>query len=432
MNIDIVAPSVGESISQVELARWLVADGAWIEKDQEIAEIDSDKATLSITATHAGVIKITTDEGTTLEPGKTIGYIDTTAARPETLPQTESTKPASEALQSSASKPIATTAPTLDNAAKNEAGNIPGVIISPQARRLLDQQDINLPDKALHKDNRRITTKDILSAIAAQVSQPDTAPATTSSGIEGMAPIQRNENRQKMSALRRKLAERLVAVKNQTAMLTSFQEVDMSAVLEIRKKHNQAFLDKYGVKPGLMSFFTKAVTIAVQDFPQVNGRIDGDYIVLHDFVDVGIAVSTAKGLVVPVVRNAQSLSIAQLELKIAELAQKARSNKISIEELTGGTISITNGGVFGSLLSTPLINPPQSAILGMHNITDRPVAIGGKVEIRPMMYLALSYDHRIIDGRESVGFLIKIKDLIENPQKLLTGGIDPIQKLLGL
>ena len=432
MNIDIVAPSVGESISQVELARWLVADGAWVEKDQEIVEIDSDKATLSITATHAGVIKIATEEGTSLEPGKTIGYIDTTAARPETLPHSELTKPASEVLHSTANKTIATSSAIPDISAKNEAGNIPGVIISPQARRLLDQQDINLTDKDLHKGNRRITTKDILSAIAARVSQPDTTPAATNSGIVETAPFQRNENRQKMSALRRKLAERLVAVKNQTAMLTSFQEVDMSAVLEIRKKHNQAFQEKYGVKPGLMSFFTKAVTIAAQDFPQVNGRIDGDYIVLHDFVDVGIAVSTAKGLVVPVVRNAQSLSIAQLELKIAELAQKARSNKISIEELTGGTISITNGGVFGSLLSTPLINPPQSAILGMHNITDRPVAIGGKVEIRPMMYIALSYDHRIIDGRESVGFLIKIKDLIENPQKLLTGGIDPIQQLLGL
>jgi len=433
MNIDIVAPSVGESISQVELARWLVSDGAWIEKDQEIAEIDSDKATLSITATHAGVIKITIEEGTTLEPGKTIGYIDTTAARPETLPHSEINKPASEGLHSPANKTFATTSPIPDISAKNEAGwPIPGVIISPQARRLLDQHDINLPYKAPNNDNRRITKKDILSAIAAQVSQPDTTHTATNSGIAGIAPNQRTENRQKMSALRRKLAERLVAVKNQTAMLTSFQEVDMSAVLEIRKKHNQAFQDKYGVKAGLMSFFTKAVTIAAQEFPQVNGRIDGDYIILHDFVDVGIAVSTAKGLVVPVVRNAQSLSIAQLELKIAELAQKARSNKISIEELTGGTISITNGGVFGSLLSTPLINPPQSAILGMHNITDRPVAIEGKVEIRPMMYIALSYDHRIIDGRESVGFLIKIKDLIENPQKLLTGGIDPIQQLLGL
>ena len=421
MNIDIVAPSVGESISQVELARWLVADGSWIEKDQEIAEIDSDKATLSISATHAGVIKITTAEGTTLEPGKAIGYIDTSATRPETLPPSESIKPASEVLHSSANI-AATTSPIPDISAKNEEGSIPGVVISPQARRLLDQQDISLPDKGLHKDSRRITTKDILSAIAARVSQPDATPAVTNSGIVGMAPNQRIENRQKMSALRRKLAERLVAVKNQTAMLTSFQEVDMSAVLEIRKKHNQAFQDKYGVKPGLMSFFTKAVTIAVQDFPQVNGRIEGDYIVLHDFVDVGIAVSTAKGLVVPVVRNAQSLSIAQLELKIAELAQKARSNKISIEELTGGTISITNGGVFGSLLSTPLINPPQSAILGMHNITDRPVAIEGKVEIRPMMYIALSYDHRIIDGRESVGFLMKIKALIESPQKLLKIG----------
>ena len=433
MKIDIIVPSAGESISQVELARWLVSDGVWVEKGQDIAEIDSDKATLSISANQSGLITITVEEGTTLAPGITIGVIDTSVTAPESKKNhlTDSTDKEVIATKPQTSVHKAVSPEITQKTDKDISAQ--EIIISPQARRLLDQQSIKLPGHPPVKESRRITSRDILSAIGSKLLPVENQNSGfVHSDNQLTATPTRSESRQKMSTLRRKLAERLVAVKNQTAMLTSFQEVDMSAVLEIRKMYQQPFIEKYGIKPGLMSFFTKAVTIAIKDFPQINGRIEEDQLVLPEYVDVGIAVSTPKGLMVPVVRNAESLSYFEIELTISELAQKARTNKISIEELTGGTFSITNGGVFGSLLSTPLINPPQSAILGMHNITDRPVAIAGKVEIRPIMFLALSYDHRIIDGRESVGFLIRVKELIENPQKLLFGGKDPIQTLLGL
>jgi len=425
MKIDIIVPNAGESISQVELARWLVANGSWVEKDQEIAEIDSDKATLSISASQAGIITILVDEGTTLEPGKIIGNINTALKPPESKPELAPSQLTDDSAKKTVSEVSMPKGNNDTEVVLHHTPNASTVVVSPQARRLLDEKAISLPDTTHIRPNKRITSKDILQAISSQVQQGTQAMPTAQSDI-------RTENRQKMSTLRRKLSERLVAVKNQTAMLTSFQEVDMSAVLAIRKKYQKDFLDAHGVKLGLMAFFTKAVTLATRWYPQVNGRIENDHIVLPDYVDVGIAVSTPKGLVVPVVRNAQSLTIAQIEQKIADLAQKARNNKIGIQDLSGGTISITNGGVFGSMLSTPLINPPQSAILGIHNITDRPVAIDGKVEIRPMMYIALSYDHRIIDGRESVGFLIKIKEFIEEPTKLLWDGSDPIQKLLDL
>ncbi|MBW6499346.1 MAG: 2-oxoglutarate dehydrogenase complex dihydrolipoyllysine-residue succinyltransferase [Bacteroidales bacterium] len=429
MLIDIRVPSAGESITQVELARWLVEDGTYVEKDQEIAEIDSDKATLTINAEQAGKLKITVEEGTTTEPGKIIGQIDTEAQAPEGAARTEEkTESSAKAKEEEAA---ANEMPAEKQTQQKESATA-AFTFSPQAQKLLDELGIASPEGHMNPDGRRITRKDILAAIAQQVHKESgkkadaAAPATTAwSGG-------RDEERQKMSTLRKKVAERLVAVKNQTAMLTTFNEVDMSAVLELRKKYQKSFQEKYGIKVGLMSFFAKAVTEAIPHFPQVNGRIEDNHIVLPGYVDVGIAVSTPKGLMVPVIRNAESLSVPELELKIAELAQKARDNKISIEELTGGTISITNGGVFGSMLSTPIINPPQAAILGMHNIVERPVAINGRVEIRPVMYVALSYDHRIIDGKESVGFLVKVKEMIENPERMLFGGNDPLAGLLGL
>lgn len=429
MLIDIRVPSAGESITQVELARWLVEDGTYVEKDQEIAEIDSDKATLTINAEQAGKLKITVEEGTTTEPGKIIGQIDTEAQAPEAAARAE------EKTESSAKAKEEEAAANEMPAEKQTQQKEPATAaftFSPQAQKLLDELGIQNPEDDLRPYGKRITRKDILAAIAQQVhkesgKKADAATPATTAWSGG-----RDEERQKMSTLRKKVAERLVAVKNQTAMLTTFNEVDMSAVLELRKKYQKSFQEKYGIKVGLMSFFAKAVTEAIPHFPQVNGRIEDNNIVIPGYVDVGIAVSTPKGLMVPVIRNAESLSVPELELKIAELAQKARDHKISIEELTGGTISITNGGVFGSMLSTPIINPPQSAILGMHNIVERPMAINGRVEIRPIMYLALSYDHRIIDGKESVGFLVKVKEMIENPERMLFGGNDPLAGLLGV
>lgn len=431
MLIDIRVPSAGESITQVELARWLVEDGSYVAKDQEIAEIDSDKATLTINAVQAGKIKIMATEGTTTEPGKIIGQIDTEVAAPAAASKPEDSHPIS-AEAKKEQKP-AQINETPDNAEGRQTEAQETITFSPQARKLLDKLEIPAAIAGFNPDGRRITRKDILTAIAAHL-QKESAPASMAAS-PAMAQAWgggREEEIQKMSTLRKKVAERLVAIKNQTAMLTTFNEVDMSAVMDIRKKYQQEFQAKFGVKPGLMSFFVKAVTEAIVWFPQVNGRIDNNHIIIPKYADVGIAVSTPKGLMVPVIRNAESLSLAEIEIKIAELAQKARDNKISIEELTGGTISVTNGGIFGSMLSTPIINPPQSAILGMHNIVERPVAINGKVEIRPIMYIALSYDHRIIDGKESVGFLIKVKEMIENPVRMLFGGKDPMADLLGL
>ena len=453
MTIDIRVPEAGESITQVELANWLVKDGSWVEKDQEIAEIDSDKATLIINAEAAGQIRINIEAGTTVEPGKIIGTLDTDAYKPDAAEARESFSGAlakdlkrdnasgigqqegqdhdSGALRADDSGHSDNNSPTDD--VKGEEPT--SITFSPQAKKLMEEKGLATNWDHIHPDSKRITKRDILEAISASLAGGGPQdPKIQTSAIASIAGwgVNRNEQRQKMSTLRKKVAERLVAVKNQTAMLTTFNEVDMSAITELRKKHQQAFIEKYGYKLGFMSFFVKAVTVSIPFFPEVNGYIEDNHIVTPDFADVGIAVSTPKGLMVPVIRNAESQSIPQLEASINTLAEKARNNRITIDELTGGTISITNGGVFGSMLSTPIINPPQSAILGMHNIIERPVAVNGKVEIRPMMYLALSYDHRIIDGKESVSFLVKVKEMIENPARMLLGGKDPSLTILEL
>lgn len=441
--MDIRVPEAGESITQVELARWMAADGDYIEKDQEIAEIDSDKATLTINADAAGILKIIIDEGSTIEPGKVIGQIDTSAERKQKPPvqATESQKTNEEAkeeqkdtsseqqkksLVAEASIPEPITDDVSPDPKEKLSDN--DFTISPQASKLLDEMNVNMDDIDQNPHNKRITKKDILLAIAARANKISTDEGKSFASPPGSREVERI----KMTTLRRKIAERLVAVKNETAMLTTFNEVDMSAIMNLRNKYKNKFLEKYGIKPGFMSFFAKAVTLGLLDFPQVNGQLEDGYINIPQYADIGIAVSTPKGLMVPVIRDAQAKSIFELEDAIAQLAKKARENKITIDELTGGTFSITNGGVFGSMLSTPIINPPQSAILGMHNIVDRPVAVDGKVEIRPIMYVALSYDHRVIDGKESVSFLVKVKEYLENPVSMLYPGKDAAEILLGL
>jgi len=395
MTIDIRVPSPGESITQVQLAKWLVSDGETVEKDQEIVEIDSDKASFPIAAPVDGVIKILVQEGENVAVGAAIATIE----------QGKTT-----AKNAAPAKEVPLTSPV--------ARNVP--IVSPLAEKIMQENKIKREEIKLVTGEKRITKKDIESFIKSK-----------KQGTESHQ-ISREAQRKKLSTLRLKVAERLVAVKNETAMLTTFNEVNMRAVLDIKKRFNDPFKEKFGVGIGLLSFFTKAVTLALKDFPQVNSMIEGEEQVIPGFVDIGIAVSAPKGLVVPVIRNAESLSLAEIEIRIKELAVKARENRITIDDMKGGTFTISNGGVFGSLLSTPILNPPQSAILGLHKIQDRPVAVDGKVEIHPMMYLALSYDHRIVDGRESVSFLVKIKEYIEDPFKMLTEGEDPIKILLDL
>lgn len=410
MIIEVKIPALGESVSFAEIAGWLVEDGDVVEKDQEIAEIDSDKATLALPAEESGKIKIMVEAGSKVAVGDIVCTIDTSVkpeAKPE-MPQAE------EKPQEKAAPKIEKQEPKTPKQEKtiNKAGDHK-VSVSPVASQMIQAEGLNVDEILQHK-LMRISKSDVEAYMAGPVKQ-----------------ISREEHREEMSSLRKKLAERLVKVKNETAMLTTFNEVDLSRIIELRKKHQKAFVEKYGVKVGFMSFFTKAVAYALEAFPSVNARLDGNEIVYNDYKDIGIAVSTPKGLMVPVLRNAEALSIADIEIQIAELAQKARNRRLSLDEMTGGTFTITNGGVFGSMLSTPIINPPQVAILGMHNIQERPVAINGKVEIRPMMYLALSYDHRIIDGKESVSFLVKIKELLQDPGKLLSGN-DPVAELLGI
>jgi 2-oxoglutarate dehydrogenase E2 component (dihydrolipoamide succinyltransferase) len=432
--IDIRVPEAGESITQVELAKWLVEDGDYVEKDQEIAEIDSDKATITINADDDGVIKIIIEEGSTIEPGKVIGQIDNSVKKEkkekvQDAPEKEEKE--TKTGKSGDGRPEEKDTDEKDIKEQDKSIPAEGITFSPQAKKLLDELDVDAEKVLQNPNNKRITRKDILHAIAIQVKKGEstgTESRETLTAWEGS----RESEKVKMTTLRRKIAERLVAVKNETAMLTTFNEVDMSAVISIRNQYKDKFEKKYGIKPGFMSFFVKAVTSAIPLFPQVNGQIDDGHIILPDYADIGIAVSTPKGLMVPVIRDAQKKSLAEIEQNIGELAKKARDNKITIEELTGGTFSITNGGVFGSMLSTPIINPPQSAILGLHNIVERPVAINGKVEIRPIMYVALSYDHRIIDGKESVGFLVAVKNFLENPASMLSPGKKPEEILLGL
>lgn len=420
--LEMKVPSPGESISEVEIATWLVADGDYVEKDQAIAEVDSDKATLELPAEQSGVITLKAAEGDVVKVGQVVCLIDTSAARPE-----GAAAPAPAKVEEAAPAPVKEAAPAEVKAAPvpnpgpasdSYAKGTP----SPAAAKVIAENNIN-PAKinGTGKDGR-ITKQDVVAAMAAGFSAAD---------VQGWGGT-RDQNREKMSMLRRKIAERLVSVKNETAMLTTFNEVDMKPIMDLRAKYKDQFAKHHEVNLGFMSFFTKAVTEALNLFPAVNAQIDGNEVVFHNYADVGIAVSSPKGLMVPVVRNAEQMSLAEIEREIKRLAIKARDGKITPDDMTGGTFTITNGGVFGSMMSTPIINPPQSAILGMHNIVERPVAIDGKVEIRPMMYLALSYDHRIIDGRESVGFLVKVKEMIENPERMLFGGKDPMAVLLGL
>lgn len=412
-------PSPGESISEVEIATWLVSDGDYVEKDQAIAEVDSDKATLELPAEESGIITLKAAEGDVVAVGQVVCLIDTSAERPEGSAPAPAAEPAP-APVAEKSAPAAAPAPSPNPV--NEKPSYAAGTPSPAAAKMLAENNVPANKvKGTGKDGR-ITKQDVLDALSAGID---------ANNVQGWGGT-RDQSREKMSMLRRKIAERLVSVKNETAMLTTFNEVDMKPIMDIRAKYKDAFAKHHDVNLGFMSFFTKAVTEALNLFPAVNAQIDGNEVVFHDYADVGIAVSSPKGLMVPVVRNAEQMTLAEIEKEIKRLAIKARDGKITPDDMTGGTFTITNGGVFGSMMSTPIINPPQSAILGMHNIVERPVAIDGKVEIRPMMYLALSYDHRIIDGRESVGFLVKVKEMIENPERMIFGGKDPVQVLLGL
>jgi len=416
--LEMKVPSPGESISEVEIATWLVEDGDYVEKDQAIAEVDSDKATLELPAEESGIITLKAEEGDEVKVGGVVCLIDTSAEKPAGFEATP--VETVEVKEEPKKEVIKETAPNIDPVKKSDsyAAGHPSIA----AKKIMDENNISATQINGTGKDGRITKQDVVSAMAAGFSTQATQ------GWGGT----RDTEVKKMSRLRRKIAERLVAVKNETAMLTTFNEVDMKPIMDIRKKYKKIFAEHHDTNLGFMSFFTKAVTEALNLFPAVNGQIDGDNMVYHNYADIGIAVSSPKGLMVPVVRNAEQMSLAEIESDIKRLAIKARDGKITPDEMTGGTFTITNGGVFGSMMSTPIINPPQSAILGMHNIVQRPVAIDGEVVIRPMMYLALSYDHRIIDGKESVSFLVKVKEMLENPEKMLFGAKDPIEVLLGL
>lgn len=393
MLLEMKVPSPGESISEVEIAQWLVEDGDYVEKDQEIAEVDSDKATLALPAEESGTIKLVAEEGDTVEVGQVVCIIDT-----DGVGEVKTTAPAQESAPA-----VSAPSPTKSVDAK----------ATPLAKAIISQNDLSPKDVKGSGEGGKILKDDVMEAMAS---------------VKTDGP--RGTERKKMSMLRRKVAQRLVSVKNETAMLTTFNEVDMSAIFAIRKEYKEAFKDKYDVSLGFMSFFTKAITTALMEFPDVNAQIDGKEVIYHNYADISIAVSAPKGLMVPVIRNAELMNFKEVESEVKRLALRARDGKITPDEMLGGTFTITNGGVFGSMLSTPIINPPQSAILGMHNIVERPVAVNGKVEIRPIMYVALSYDHRIIDGRESVGFLVRVKECLEDPSNHLLNG--DVKKSLGL
>jgi 2-oxoglutarate dehydrogenase E2 component (dihydrolipoamide succinyltransferase) len=402
MAIEIKVPTVGESISEVTLVKWLKANGAYADRDEVIAELESEKATFEINAEQAGAISHVAKEGDTLAIGDLVCTIDTSAVKPAEAAPVKKEEAPSAPVQKAAPQPVA---------AEVKATPVAAAII---ADKHVDSKKI-VPSGS----NGKIVKQDVLEALSSPGRKP------------GVPLFSRNDRPEKMSNLRKTVSRRLVEAKNTTAMLTTFNEVDMSAIMDIRKKYKDQFKEHHGVNLGFMSFFTKACCYALQAYPSVNAYIDGDQIIFHDYCDVSIAVSAPKGLVVPVIRNAESLSMAEIELAVIDLATKAKNNKLTIEEMTGGTFTITNGGIFGSMMSTPIINIPQSAILGMHNIVERPMAVNGQVVIKPMMYVALSYDHRIIDGRESVGFLVMVKQLLENPALLLFGK-DPVSALLEL
>jgi 2-oxoglutarate dehydrogenase E2 component (dihydrolipoamide succinyltransferase) len=408
--VDIKVPSPGESISEVRIARWLVKDGDVVSKDQVLGEIDSDKATLELSAEAEGKVQLLAKEDQTVNVGDVVVKVDTAFK--------------AEKKEKAAVPAAAAPAPAAKAEAPKPAPVAAAAHATPVAKAMLDEKGVSADKVKGSGPNGRITKSDVVAYVAGGVK----ADAIAMNGWGGS----RNQSRQKMTSLRQTVAKRLVAAKNQTAMLTTFNEVDMSAVMALRDKYKDKFKEVHGVNLGFMSFFTKAVTEALRLFPAVNAQIDGEEMVMHDYADVGIAVSSPKGLMVPVLRNAEKMTLAEIEAGIKALAVKARDGKLSIDEMTGGTFTITNGGVFGSMLSTPIINPPQSAILGMHNIVERPVAVNGQVVIRPIMYVALSYDHRIIDGKESVSFLYKVKEMIEEPSKLIFGAKEPGEVLLGL
>jgi len=414
MSIEIKVPPVGESITEVVLSRWVKNDGDAVEMDEVIAELESDKATFELTAEQAGTLKVVAAEGDTLAIGAVVCSIEDGGAAPAKAK--EEAPAASEEKAAVAEDKSA--APVAEKGGDSYATGTP----SPSAGKILAEKGVETGSVKGTGVDGRITKEDALKAEKSEA-KPAAAPAKPASAPAPAPAVagSRNERRQKMSPLRKTVAKRLVTVKNETAMLTTFNEVNMKPIMDLRGKYKDQFKEKYGVGLGFMSFFTKAVCEALKDFPSVNARIDGEEVIYNDFADISIAVSAPKGLVVPIIRNAESMSLAQIEKAVIELATKARDSKLTIEEMTGGTFTITNGGVFGSMMSTPIINAPQSAILGMHNIIERPIAEKGEVVVRPMMYVALSYDHRIIDGRESVGFLVRVKQLLEDPARLLLG-----------
>ena len=396
MILEMKVPSPGESITEVEVASWLVEDGDYVEKDQAIAEVDSDKATLELPAEESGIITLKAEEGDAVDVGAVICLIDMSAAKSAGTNKKDTAKAATVAPVEDVKAPVV----EKESYATGSA--------SPAAKKILAEKDLDPASiKGTGKDGR-ITKEDAMNAVPSMG--------------EALDDENRKSDRKKLSMLRRKVAQRLVSVKNETAMLTTFNEVDMKPIFDLRAKYKETFKTKHEVSLGFMSFFTLAVVRALKLFPDVNSMIDGDFKISYDFADISIAVSGPKGLMVPVIRNAENLSFRGVENEVKRLAIRARDGQITVDEMTGGTFTITNGGVFGSMLSTPIINPPQSAILGMHNIVERPVAIEGKVEIRPIMYVALSYDHRIIDGKESVGFLVAVKEALENPVELLMEG----------
>lgn len=431
MIAEIKIPSAGESVTEAAIGNWLVEDGSYVERDQEIAEVETDKATLPLIATESGVIHIVAKEGDKIQIGAVACTIDTDAkpAKPKRPAAKEKSVPvpsvaaktSEEHMQTPVEEPPEAVRKTQAEEQPAEEKEGTSVKVTPLARTIMEQNDLDV--EAIITGLRKITKQEVEQVLQAKQSGPVR---------EETKAVTRDEKRTPMSPLRRKLSKRLVSVKNETAMLTTFNEVDMSSLMELRKKYQAKFQEKHGMKLGLMSFFTMASARALTLFPRVNSYIDGDDIITPSHVDIAIAVQTDKGLMVPVIRNANTMSIPVIEESINQLAEKARKSKLSIDEMTGGTFTITNGGVFGSMLSTPILNPPQSAILGMHNIVDRPVAISGRVEIRPVMYVALTYDHRLIDGRESVSFLVKIKELIEHPVYMLFNRSDPEKDLLGI
>ena len=414
--VELKVPSPGESITEVVIARWVKNTGDVVEKDEVLAEIDSDKATLTLNAEEAGKIEVLAAEGDTVKVGQVVVKIDTSV-------KPEAKKEAKAEVKTDAKKEE----PKKEEVKKEskQDGTYATGTPSVAASKIMAENNIKTGQLNGTGKDGRITKQDVLSALSNGLPTAATALSNSWTG-------ERKQDRTKMTSLRKTVAKRLVAVKNETAMLTTFNEVDMSAIYAIRAKYKDKFKEVYGSNIGFMSFFTKAVTEALFHFPAVNGMIDGEEIIYNKYCDIGIAVSAPKGLMVPVLRNAELMSLAQIEGGIKELAVKARDGKLTIDDMTGGTFTITNGGVFGSMMSTPIINPPQSAILGMHNVVDRPMAVNGQVVIRPMMYVALSYDHRIIDGKESVGFLVKVKEMLENPNRMLFGGKNPEEILLGL